>query len=288
YEKVVDRLLSSPRYAERMAYRWMEAARYADTNGYQSDGIRDMWRWRDWVIDAFARNMPFDQFTIEQIAGDLLPGATLSQKIATGFQRNHRTSAEGGIVPEEFRVEYVADRVDTTATVWLGLTMGCARCHDHKYDPITQKDYYRMFAYFNRVPEKGFVYNFGNEEPLIKAPTEEQQKRLAELDEKVARAAQRLQSLQPRIEKARRTWKERLRGRAPPQGTIEAGQAYHATLDGESEEACDPQPAAGPIGKARRFDGNQFIDAGVNVAKFDYQDPFTFAAWINPESDRGA
>ena len=122
YEKVVDRLLASPRYGERMAFRWMEAARYADTNGYQTDGEREMWRWRDWVIDAFNRNMPFDQFTIEQIAGDLLPNATLDQMIATGFNRNHRTNAEGGIVPEEFRVEYVADRAETTSTVWLGLT----------------------------------------------------------------------------------------------------------------------------------------------------------------------
>ena len=120
YEKVVDRLLASPRYAERMAIRWLEAARYADTNGYQTDGPRTMWPWRDWVIDAFNRDMPFDQFTIEQIAGDLLPNATLSQKIATAFNRNHRTSAEGGIVDEEFRVEYVADRAETTGTVWLG------------------------------------------------------------------------------------------------------------------------------------------------------------------------
>ena len=127
YEKMADRLLASPRYAERMAIRWLEAARYSDSNGYQSDGPRDMWRWRDWVIDAFQRNMPFDRFTIEQIAGDLLPGATVSQKIATGFHRNHRTSAEGGIIDEEFRVAYVVDRVDTTSTVWLGLTINlCA------------------------------------------------------------------------------------------------------------------------------------------------------------------
>jgi hypothetical protein len=113
-----------------MAVRWLDAARYADTNGYESDGARSMWRWRDWVIDAFNRNMPFDQFTIEQLAGDLLPNATREQRIATAFHRNHRTSSEGGIIPEEFRVEYVADRVETTSTVWLGLTTGCARCHD--------------------------------------------------------------------------------------------------------------------------------------------------------------
>ncbi|MEX0585686.1 MAG: DUF1549 domain-containing protein, partial [Pirellulales bacterium] len=128
YQRVVDRLLAAPRYGERMAIRWLEAARYADTNGYQTDGERSMWRWRDWVIDALNANMPFDQFTIEQIAGDLLPSATLQQRIATGFNRNHRGNAEGGIIPEEYAVEYVADRVDTTATVWLGVTIGCARC----------------------------------------------------------------------------------------------------------------------------------------------------------------
>ena len=129
YESVIDRLLASPRYGERMAFRWMEAARYGDSNGYQTDGARNMWRWRDWAIDAFNRNMPYDRFTIEQLAGDLLPGATLDQRIATGFNRNHRTTGEGGIIPEEYRVEYVADRAQTTATVWLGLTAGCARCH---------------------------------------------------------------------------------------------------------------------------------------------------------------
>ena len=199
YEKVVDRLLASPRYDERMAFRWMEAARCGDTNGYQTDGVRDMWRWRDWVIDAFNSNMPFDQFTIEQLAGDLLPGATLNQRIATAFHRNHRTSAEGGIVPEEFRVEYVADRVETTAAVWLGLTVGCARCHDHKYDPIQQKEYYQLFAYFNNVPEKRLVYNFGNEEPYIKAPTADQQRRLAELDQNISNAKRKWKALEPQL-----------------------------------------------------------------------------------------
>jgi hypothetical protein len=183
YERVVDRLLTSPRYAERMAFRWMEAARYGDSNGYQVDGPREMWRWRDWVLDAFNRNMPYDQFTVEQIAGDLLPNSTLSQRIATGFNRNHRTNGEGGIIPEEYRVEYVADRAQTTATVWMGLTLGCARCHDHKYDPFLQKDFYRLFAYFNNIPnEKGFSYNYGNEEPYLKAPLPDQERQLALLD----------------------------------------------------------------------------------------------------------
>ncbi|MCE9526250.1 MAG: DUF1549 domain-containing protein, partial [Planctomycetales bacterium] len=129
YERVVDRLLASPRYGERMAVRWLDAARYADTNGYQTDAERVMWRWRDWVIEAFNSGMPFDQFTIEQLAGDLLDRPTLDQRIATGFNRNHRGNAEGGIIPEEYAVEYVVDRVETTSTVWLGLTLGCARCH---------------------------------------------------------------------------------------------------------------------------------------------------------------
>ena len=210
YEKVVDRLLASPRYAERMAIRWLEAARYSDTNGYQTDGPRTMWPWRDWVIDAFRRDMPYDQFTIEQIAGDLLPNATLSQKIATGFNRNHRTSAEGGIVDEEFRVEYVADRTETTGTVFLGLTVGCARCHDHKFDPITQKDFYSLFAFYNNVPERGFVWNFGNEEPVIKAPSPEQQSRLTALDAQIATYQQQRQQLEPKIRKAQAKWEREL------------------------------------------------------------------------------
>ena len=176
YEKVVDRLLQSPRYGERMAARWLDAARYADTNGYQYDGERVMWRWRDWVINAFNRNEPFNQFALEQIAGDMLPNATLEQRIATGFNRNHRANTEDGIVPEEYAVEYVADRVDTTSTVFLGTTLGCARCHNHKYDPFTQKEFYQVFAYFNNVPELGRAYKYGNSPPMVEAPTADQQK----------------------------------------------------------------------------------------------------------------
>ena len=157
YEKVVDRLLASPRYGEHMVLGWLDAARYADTNGYQGDNTRAMWPWRDWVIDALNKNMPFDRFTIEQIAGDMLPNATIAQKIASGFHRNHMLDGEGGRIVEEARVSYVVDRADTTSTVWLGLTAGCARCHDHKYDPISQKEYYRLYAYFNNVSEQGGV-----------------------------------------------------------------------------------------------------------------------------------
>ena len=155
YEKVLDQQLASPHYGERMAMFWLDAARYADTDGYQNDAPRTMWPWRDWVIKAYNDNLPFDQFTIEQLAGDMLPEATAQQRLATGFNRNHRLNSEGGALPEEFIVEYAIDRLDTTSTVWLGLTVGCARCHDHKYDPISHKEFYQLYGYFNNIPETG-------------------------------------------------------------------------------------------------------------------------------------
>jgi cytochrome c553 len=170
YERQVDRLLASPRYGEHMAANWLEAARYADTDGYQNDRYRYQHAWRDWVILAYNANKPFDEFVVEQLAGDMLPGATLSQQIATGFGRNHRINSEDGSIPNEWQVEYVVDRIDTLGTVFLGLTVGCARCHDHKYDPLSQKDYYRLFAYFNNVPEWGVGPNNGNSPPFIKVP----------------------------------------------------------------------------------------------------------------------
>jgi hypothetical protein len=299
FEKVVDRLLASPRYAERMAFRWMEAARYGDTNGYQTDGVREMWRWRDWVIQAFDRNMPFDQFTIEQLAGDLLPHPTLDQRIATAFHRNHRTSAEGGIVPEEFRVEYVADRAETTSTVWLGLTVGCARCHDHKYDPIKQKEYYQLFAYFNNVPEKGLVYNFGNEEPYIKAPTAGQQARLAELDRNVVASERRWQSLDVKLAQAQQKWARKVAQSKSDDWTVTEGLTFDQPLAGKNssievggcgknDEHCDLPVVEGPTGPARQFDGEHYLESDGAAANFDYLAPFTFAAWIKPETEKGA
>ncbi|MGH9576386.1 MAG: DUF1549 domain-containing protein, partial [Terriglobales bacterium] len=186
YEKAVDRLLASPRYGERMAERWLDAARYADTNGYQYDGERFMWRWRDWVIDAFNRNQPYDQFVLEQIAGDMLPGATLQQKIATGFNRNHMINFEGGAIPEEYQTEYVVDRVETTSNVFMGMTLGCARCHDHKYDPIKLKELYQFFAFFNNIPEKGLDGRKGNAEPVVQIPSPEQERQLEFLAGEIA------------------------------------------------------------------------------------------------------
>jgi hypothetical protein len=186
YEKRVDQLLASPHYGERMAMPWLDVARYSDTHGYHIDSMRDMWAWRDWLIKSYNRNMPFDEFIVEQIAGDLLPNATQDQKIASGFNRNHMITLEGGAIPEEYHVEYVVDRVSTTSSAFLGLTMGCARCHDHKFDPITQKDFYRFFAFFNTVPERGLDGFTGNAAPVLPMPSHEQQQRLDQLKTQIA------------------------------------------------------------------------------------------------------
>jgi len=208
YERAVDRLLASPRYGERMANRWLDAARYADTSGYQSDGERQMFRYRDWVIESLNRNQPFDEFTVEQLAGDLLPNPTLDQRIATGFNRNHRGNAEGGIIPEEFAVEYVVDRVETTATVWLALTMGCSRCHDHKYDPLSQREFYQFYAYFNNIPEFGRAIKVGNSPPYLLAPNREQQRQLAALELELGLRQKRWNDLQPALAAGQRDWEQ--------------------------------------------------------------------------------
>lgn len=274
YETVVDRLLASPRYAERMAIRWLDAARYADTNGYQTDAERDMWRWRDWVIEAFDSNKPFDDFTIEQIAGDMLPNARLDQVIATGFNRNHRGNGEGGIVDAEYAVEYVVDRVDTTSTVWLGLTLGCARCHDHKYDPFTQKEYYELFAYFNNVPEKGKAFKYGNSPPFVKAPTSEQQARLAQMDEHLAAARANRDRLVERHASELPDW-ERDIASEPTEW-----------IDGRDLTLAFPEGHDLPRPTARAFEPGSFADLG-DKADFGFRDRFSVTAWIRPEDPHG-
>jgi hypothetical protein len=293
YERVVDRLLSSPRLGERLATPWLNAARYADTSGYQTDGPRIMWRWRDWVIQAFNRDMPFDQFTIEQIAGDLLPGATLEQKIATGFNRNHRGNSEGGIIPEEYAVEYVVDRVDTTTTVWLGLTLACARCHSHKFDPIPQEDFYRLFAYFNNVPEQGRAIKLGNSPPFVKSPTRAQQEKLDALQSRVARLEREERKRESEITAAQAAWEVCVRGgratdpvddcqligRPCQTIAIPAGRADSGGLPRFRGER--PRYVNGPDGPAVALDGGGFLDCG-DVAAFGFLDKFTVMAWIKP------
>ena len=191
YEQLVDRLLESRHYGERMALPWLDAARYADSNGFQQDGDTWQWIWRDWVVRALNEDLPFDQFTIWQLAGDLLPDATMDQKIASGFNRNHLLNGEGGAIPEEQRFVNLFDRIDTTATTWLGLTMACAQCHDHKYDPITQRDYYSLMDAFNRVPERGTPQRFSTRirvaAPFLELPTEENKKRISEFEARIVK-----------------------------------------------------------------------------------------------------
>jgi len=292
YERLVDRLLANPHYGERMAARWLDAARYADTNGYQSDGERYMWRWRDWVIDAFNRNMPFDQFTIEQLAGDLLPSPTLEQRIATGFNRNHRGNAEGGIIPEEYAVEYVVDRVETTAAVWLGLTMGCVRCHDHKYDPLQQKEFYQLFAYFNNVPEHGRAIKYGNSPPYIQAPTPEMLLQLELLDGKIAAAEKKLRHLTSQFDQAQAAWEK------SPEATRPIAWSYGRQLQAqfalESDtadltkrapparfEGGEPAFDSSPTGRGAALDGKRYLNAG-SVGAFGFDDKFALAARVFP------
>ena len=274
YEEAVDRLLASPRYGERMAVEWLDAARYADTNGYQTDGERSMWRWRDWVIDAYNANMPFDRFTIEQLAGDMLPGATLEQRVATAFNRNHSLNSEGGIVVDEFLAEYGVDRVSTTGTVWMGLTLGCARCHDHKFDPISQKEFYEVMANFNNIPERGKGFKYVNSPPLVTAPTGEQQAELDELDAELAEARAALTALDAEAAAARAEWEASLEQAGPVDWNLRDGLlAYHAfegTIDG-IQTSTDvpavledglPQFYPGVFGYAASFDGRRFVNAG--------------------------
>ena len=239
YVKVVDRLLASPHYGERMALPWLDAARYADSNGFQQDGDTYQYVWRDWVVRALNQNMPFDQFTLQQIAGDLLPNPTTDQIVATGFNRCHLLNGEGGAIPEEQRNVILFDRVDVTATTWLGATMACAQCHDHKYDPITQRDYYAFMAYFNRVPESGVPSGSGPyrvADPWIYAGSPAEMAKLKDFEAQIAAAKTEAEnytrSNAAEIEKAQAQWAaESLRSGAP-------------TVKRDSWQAVGPFPAA--------------------------------------------
>ena len=298
YEAVVDRLLASPRYGERMAAEWLDAARYADTNGYQTDGERHMWRWRDWVIDAYNENMPFDQFTVEQLAGDMLPNATLDQKIATAFNRNHSLNSEGGIVPEEFLTEYAVDRVSTTGTVWMGLTLGCARCHDHKFDPITQKEFFEVLANFNNIPERGKGFKYVNSPPLVTAPTTAQQVEIDELDATLSTVRAELTALAGVAASAQRTWETALTQAGGVNWIQRRGLLVHHAFEGDVagiQTTADvpavledglPQFVPGRVGMAVAFDGQRFVNAGPSP-EVGYDDAFSFAVWIYPTATDG-
>jgi hypothetical protein len=213
YTRLVDKLLASPHYGERWARPWLDLARYADSQGYEKDLPRVMWKYRDWVIDALNHDMPFDRFTIEQVAGDMLPNPTTDQLIASGFHRNAMTNEEGGVDPEETRYEMLVDRVNTTATVWLGTTLGCAQCHNHKYDPFTQKDYYRMMAFFQNSYYDSRTFGDGTRyfEATIDVPTPEQEAKRKKIQEELDRLDASIKADNPTLAREQTAWEQEMR-----------------------------------------------------------------------------
>lgn len=300
YDKVVDRLLASPRYGERMAVLWMDLARYGDSSVYHADGPRDMWGWRDWVIKSFNNNMPFDRFTIEQLAGDLIPKATIDQKVASGFNRNHATTDEGGVIPEEFRVDYVVDRVKTVSSTWLALSMECAQCHDHKYDPVSQKEYYRFYAYFNNTKDPGMQTRNGNQAPLVEvADPDADAKRLAARQAREV-VEKELADLRTKALKGK-AFTDWLAKQKSPEGATAptAPLGWYLPLDEKDKTALlDPLGAIGTAAEgkatdAKRPGGDGVKLAGNTVYRFagdagiEWNKPFTFAAWMKVPKNGG-
>ncbi|MBL9152008.1 MAG: DUF1553 domain-containing protein [Verrucomicrobiales bacterium] len=287
YEAAVESLLASPHFGEHLAVAWLDLARYADTNGYFGDKPRQMWLWRDWVIEAGNANMPFDRFSIVQLAGDLLPGATLSQRIATGFNRNHMANNESGAIDEEFRVEYVVDRVDTTLTTWLGLTAGCAQCHDHKYDPISQREFYQLFSFFNNVPEQGLI-RADNPPPVLAVPGPEQEAALSAAESRLSTAEQAWQPVHAAVKTALADWESRSPADLPP---LPADAVIHLPLGasqlgvGTSVSGTAFAYAAGVRGEAAEFDATRHVERPS--AGFDPDRPWTIGLWLHAEGSLG-
>ncbi|MEX2397839.1 MAG: DUF1553 domain-containing protein, partial [Balneolales bacterium] len=300
YEKVVDRLLSSKAYGERLASEWLDVARYADSYGYQDDGPNNMWPWRDWVISAFNKNLPYDQFTTWQIAGDLLPEATREQQLASGFNRLHMQNQEGGIIAEEYRVEYVKDRTNTMGSAFLGLTVECASCHDHKYDAISENDYYSMAAFFNNVNDIGQIPNEGTSGPSILLPDSSAEAQMNYLKDEIAKLEQKMEDSENRKE-GYEGWEQAL-------NSVEGfrpdnyGLQTHLTLseDRDSNEVYNVlnhskighisgelTGVEGIDGGALEFSRSNFMNLGRDVGDFERTDRFSYSFWINP-SDTAA
>ncbi|MCA9180223.1 MAG: DUF1549 domain-containing protein, partial [Planctomycetales bacterium] len=303
YLDYVDRLLASPRYGEHMATSWLDAARYADTNGYQHDNGRKMWAWRDWVVNAMNRNMPFDQFVVEQLAGDLLPEPTEEQVIATGFNRNHGLNFEGGSIAAESLTEYVVDRTNVFGTTFLGLTVGCSQCHDHKYDPLTQVDYYGLLAYFNNNDDEGFAGTEGNAKPTVDVQWPAHDQLIAQLEEQLKQLASQTSELVNSHRRELNAWENRvLAGDEPiePPGDM----LVYLPLDGTESSIVSAGPEGikvaaqnwridgsltkceGKVGSALHFDGSTLIDCG-DIGQFDSEDAFSYGAWVYADGAQG-
>lgn len=304
YERLVDRLLSSPHFGERMAVMWLDAARYGDTSVFHADGPRDMWAWRDRVVQAYNENMPFDQFSILQLAGDLVPEASVHDKILAGFNRNNGTTDEGGAIAEEYRVEYVVDRVKTTSTVWLGMSMECAQCHDHKYDPISQEDYYKFYAFFNVSADGGMQTRRGNAKPVLEIPDPEKQEQLPKVEQQLAELKQHIDQHRDSARTAYTEWltaKER-EVAENPNGSTPTGMTVHLPFEeGEGQTvsnlAADGQPGTiqgkvewveGRSGQALKLDGSSYVDLG-DQGRFERTDAVSYGGWVKlPKNGSGA
>lgn len=291
FEKVADRLLASRRFGERMALEWIDAARYADSFGYQSDADSNVWPWRDWVIDAFNDNLPYDRFIQEQVAGDLLPDRSRKSRLATAFSRLHRMTGEGGSIAEEFRNEYVSDRVHTFGTVFLGLTLECSRCHDHKYDPFTQKDYYSLGAFFNSIDEWGTYDSAAfRPTPTLGLPTLQQETTIAELGEKLKVAEKKFATVRTERSKAVGAWLKEA-GKKPDIPDLQGYYPLDAILPGNqlSNAADAKRPGstssankieAGRLGKALRFTGDDPASFPGVLGSVERWQPFTVSFWL--------
>ena len=295
YEKAVDRLLDSPAYGEHMASMWLDIARFADTHGYQNDRDRNVWPWRDWVVEAYNENLPFDTFATWQLAGDLLPNATLNQRLATAFNRNHRQTNEGGSIEEEFRTEYVADRVNTMGAAFMGLTLECARCHDHKYDPITQANYYGLFSFFNNVDESGQTSHFTNAVPVpaLDLPTPDDQEKLDRLAREIESAERAVDNIAEMSKLGFTSWDQPLPPDTDPRPILACeferlnGPTLPCHESKQGTAVFTPDVVPGYQGHAMAFDGESgFSFAGMG--EFRRTQPFTVSLWIKPGEETGA
>ncbi len=297
YEHLVDSLLSSPHYGERMAADWMDVSRYADTHGYTVDRYRDMSPWRDWVIQSFNKNMSYDQFVTEQLAGDLLTDATKDQKLATGFNRNHQQNMEGGIVPEEFRVEYVADRTNTFGTAFLGLTFECARCHDHKYDPVSQKEYFQLFSFFNNINEAGQIsWDNAMPVPTLLLTDEKTDEIINYIRNEIDSKEQVIEDTYDQSGRAFLEWFNSLEYRSIDEGQLSAHKLAHFRFESNLRnelapfhsgkmkqqfvpDGLKPSFVSGKDSMGILLDGDAWIDFG-DIGRFERSDEFSIGIWV--------
>lgn len=297
YEKVVDRLLASKAYAERMTLHWMDVARYGDSSVHHADGPRTMWPWRDWVINAYHTNKSFKDFATEQLAGDLIPNATNDQKIATGFNRNHGTTDEGGLIIEEYRVEYVVDRVKTTGNVFLGLSIECGQCHSHKYDPISHKEYYQFYAFFNNNADSGKQTRNGNAPPMVNVISRENIAKREAAEAKVKATNDKITAHRKGVQAAFEKWAIEAAKNVGEQPQEPAGLIAHFPLDAfKDRKGVDlvndknevkweggGRSVSGQTGQAFRVEGNGFINV-KGVKPPEWNQPFSFGCWVKPDA----